>query len=223
MNRAVISFVERNVSHAEIAEKTVLEVGSLDVNGSVRPHLESLAPANYLGVDISEGPSVDDVCDVGQLVSRYGQEAFDVVVTTELVEHVKDWRAAFDNMKQVLRPEGLMIVTTRSAGFKVHGYPYDYWRYEPEDMRAILADFEIKLVERDTFAPGVFVKAAKPRDWSPADLSRIALYSVVTRSRALDVTGAQEAAFKFVYHAHRGYRRLLPESVRSRVKRLVLR
>lgn len=171
------------------------------MNGSVRPVLEALGPASYLGVDIEHGPRVDEVCDVSDLAARYGEDRFDVVVATELVEHVEDWRSAFDNLKRVARPGGLLLVTTRSPGFAVHGYPYDFWRYEPEDMRRIFADFDVDLVEPDPDHPGVFVKARKPADWSPADLEALALYSVIERRRTLAPTRARVALFKVRYTA----------------------
>lgn len=218
-----IAFITGNVTPPMIRGREVLEVGSLDVNGSVRPYLESLAPAKYVGVDIAWGPRVDEVCDVSKLVRRFGEASFDVVISTELVEHVRNWRDAFDQMKRVLRPGGLLVITTRSIGFHVHGYPFDFWRYEPDDMRSILADMRVERMERDSESPGVFVIADKPPAWSPVDATGIALYSVVTRRRTPDIGDSQVAVFKILYKAHQAYRRVLPEAVRARIKRLVVR
>jgi len=171
------------------------------VNGSVRPVLEALEPGSYLGVDIELGPRVDEVCDVADLAGRYGDDRFDVVVATELVEHVEDWRTAFTNLKRVARPGGLLLVTTRSPGFAVHGYPYDFWRYETADMQTIFADFDLDVVETDPDDPGVFVKARKPPDWTPATLDSLALYSVIERRRTLAPTRARVALFKVRYTA----------------------
>ena len=41
----------------------MLEVGSLNVNGSIRPMIESRGPRSYLGVDVLDGPGVDRVVD----------------------------------------------------------------------------------------------------------------------------------------------------------------
>jgi SAM-dependent methyltransferase len=201
----------------------MLEVGSRDVNGTVRPVIEALRPASYLGVDIEAGPGVDELCDVSDLVDRYGEESFDVVVSTELVEHVRNWREAFEQMKRVLRPGGVLLITTRSVGFRVHGYPYDFWRYEPDDMRAIFADMHLDAVASDRVSPGVFTKAVKPRDWRSPDLRAVALYSVVTKSRLGDVTDWQVRWFMLRYEAHRLYRRVLPEAVRASVKAAAVR
>jgi SAM-dependent methyltransferase len=202
-------------------DAVVLEAGARDVNGSVRPYVEALRPASYLGVDIACGPGVDELCAVEELAERYGPGRFDVVIATELVEHVRDWRAAFGNLKRVLRPGGTLLVTTRSKGFKIHGYPYDFWRYEPDDMRRILAEFDVGTVEPDPQAPGVFVVARKPAVWEPQPLEEIELYSVVARRRVRDITELQRAGFMVFYRAHQAYRRALPESVRARVKHAV--
>jgi SAM-dependent methyltransferase len=196
-NASCIAFARAQLSPDDVSGRSVLEVGALDVNGSVRPVIEGFRPARYVGVDIQEGPGVDELCDVTQLTARYGEDQFDVVVSTELVEHVKDWRAAFTNMKRVLRPGGTILVTTRSRNFPIHGYPWDYWRYEPEDMQRIFADFEIVSLERDHEAPGVFIKARKPAvPTLAASLSDIALFSVAAQKRTRDISRQADMLFR---------------------------
>lgn len=191
-----ISFVQRHLSTEDVFGKSVLEVGALDVNGTVRPVIEGLGPASYIGVDIERGPNVDELCDVALLAERYGEESFDVVVSTELVEHVRDWRAAFTNMKRVLRPGGTIVVTTRSREFPIHGYPWDYWRYEPEDMKRIFADFDIVVIEQDREAPGVFVKGRKPSAGGVTSLTDIALYSVIAGRAVIDISPRSDRLFR---------------------------
>jgi SAM-dependent methyltransferase len=196
-NASCIAFARAQLSSNDVLGRSVLEVGALDVNGSVRPVVEALGPATYVGIDIQDGPGVDELCDVAQLTVRYGEEKFDLVVSTELVEHVRDWRVAFTNMKSVLRPGGTILITTRSRGFPIHGYPLDYWRYELEDMQRIFADFEIVAIERDREAPGVFVKARKPAIGAGgASLSDIALFSVATRNRTRNIGRPADVLFR---------------------------
>ena len=99
-----------------IAGLDVLEVGSFDVNGSVRSAAKQHSPGRYVGVDIAPGPGVDVVCSAEDLVKTFGEASFDVVVTTEMLEHVPNWKSAIMQMKQVLRPGGRLILTTRSRG-----------------------------------------------------------------------------------------------------------
>lgn len=158
----------------------MLEVGSLDVNGSLRAHLQAFRPASYLGVDITQGPGVDEVCDAGALLERFGPDRFDIVVTTEMLEHVRDWSRVLTNLKGVLKPGGILVLTTRSPGFPYHGFPHDFWRYEVDEMGRLFADFQIEDLRPDPMQAGVFIRARKPLDYRPADLSDIRLLSMVT-------------------------------------------
>jgi SAM-dependent methyltransferase len=210
-----IEFVRAQLSPAEITGAEVLEVGSRDVNGSVRPLVERGRPARYVGVDIEAGRGVDEICDVSELVSRFGAGQFDVVVSTELLEHVRDWRLAVSQMKEVLRVGGTLLLTTRSKGFGVHAYPYDYWRYEVDDMRRIFGDLDIESLERDPTRPGVFLKARKPHDFSAARLDEVKLYSMVKQRHALSVTEDEAQAFRPPFTLVGFLWGLLPEHVRT--------
>ena len=168
----------------------MLEVGSRYVNGSVRPLIERFShPKEYVGVDIEDGRFVDLILPVERLVEHFGSEAFDIVISTELLEHVKDWRVAVENMKLVLKCGGIIYITTRSHGFQYHGYPYDFWRYDLEDMNKIFSDFTILMLEKDPECPRVFLKAIKPTNYKPNDLKSIALYSIAVGKRTLEVKG----------------------------------
>ena len=72
-NRACIEFGQSQIRPEEVRGKRVIEVGALDVNGSLRSFVESLDPASYLGVDIQMGPGVDLVCNASDLLDRFEQ------------------------------------------------------------------------------------------------------------------------------------------------------
>lgn len=218
-----IEFVASRLGPDDIRGSDVLEVGSRDVNGSVRPLVEQAGPASYVGVDIEGGPGVDEICDASELVQRFGSERFDVVLSTELLEHVRDWRRAVSQMKDVLRPGGTLVITTRSRGFGVHAYPHDYWRYEPDDMRRIFGDLEIESLERDPTRPGVFLKAQKPRNFVPGRLDEVALYSIIRDERVLDVTDEEAREFKPPFSLVGFVWSLLPERIRTNGFRPLLR
>lgn len=197
-NVSGIIFGATNILAKEVKGKRVLEVGSLDVNGSLQTVIKRYQPAEYIGVDLESGPGVDLVCDIYDLVSKFGKESFDLVVCTEVLEHVRDWRTAISNLKGACREGGLILVTTRSRGHRYHGYPADFWRYELEDMRRIFADGEILKLERDPQEFGVFVKVKKTRGFKENNLGRISLYSIVANQRVKNLNPADFRSLYFL-------------------------
>jgi SAM-dependent methyltransferase len=221
-NQACVDFGIANLRKEEVCGKQVIEVGSLDVNGSLRSFVEKFVPQRYIGVDIGHGPGVDITCDATEIVERFGSEAFDVVISTEVLEHIRDWRKVIANFKTILKPGGVLLITTRSRGYGYHGFPFDYWRYEPEDMRAIFSDCNVEAVDRDNLVPGVFVKVRKPDDFTENNLTDYRLYSIIKRKRCCDIGGTNIFLFKIAYPVIIAARNLaskiLPDTVKKTVK-----
>ena len=218
-NPACIDFGARVVNAEDVRGKRVIEVGSMNVNGSLRATIEALGPAKYVGVDLGEGPGVDEVCPAEALEARFGEASFDLVVCTEMLEHVREWRVAVTNLKHLVAPGGVLLITTRSKGFPYHEYPYDYWRFEPDDMRAIFTDFAIEALERDTYMPGVFMKARRKDPNAPEpDLAHYKLYAIVAARRCKHITGIDLALFRVRYPIERFLKTAIPKSVRDAVK-----
>lgn len=94
----------------------VLEVGSLDINGSVRSFFSD---CDYTGLDIGPGKGVDIVCE-GQKYDA-PENTFDHVISCEVMEHNPHWVETFQNMTRVCKPGGLMIMTCATIGRPEHG------------------------------------------------------------------------------------------------------
>lgn len=217
-----LQFAREYLTEKEIKGKKVLEVGSRNVNGSVREIVESLGPQSYLGVDIVNDSGVDEICDISNLVEHFGKESFDVVISTELIEHVRDWRSALSNLKNVLKPTGTLLLTTRSKGFGYHGYPLDFWRYEIDDMKKLFSDMSIDVVESDPLSPGVFLKARKSIRFAEMNLVEHKLYSIVTKKRCQDVSDFDILLFRTVKRPSRNLAsRILPAKTKARIKKMI--
>jgi SAM-dependent methyltransferase len=95
-----------------------LDIGGADVNGSAR----SLIPYvdRWIGLDIAPGPGVDVVADATDgvcLRAALGSaDQFDVVLCTEVLEHVADWRKIVENIWWVLAPGGFAFITAAGCG-----------------------------------------------------------------------------------------------------------
>jgi SAM-dependent methyltransferase len=220
-NEACLDFVATALSEDDVHERHVLEVGSYDANGSPRSILETLGPKSYLGVDIRPGPGVDLICGAEDLINALESRVFDLVVSTEMVEHVRDWRLVVINLKALVAPGGILVITTRSIGFEYHGWPYDFWRYQASDMRLIFSDFYDVEIALDPESPGVFVKARKPEIFRPADLAPLALYSVIRNKRCLNVSWLDFWLFKarqVALSSRRSVTRHIPQHQRDSLK-----
>jgi hypothetical protein len=217
--RPPIEFAASILSPGVVAGRDVLEVGAIATDGTAQERVRARGPRTYVATDIAMGTGVDVVCPAEALMERFGPEAFDVVLATEVVEHIRDWRSAFLNMAGVLRFGGLLVVTTRSIGYPYHGVPHDYWRYQPEDMKRILDGWDFESLEKDPERPGVFLSARKPSG-GLASADDIQLYSIVLGRRALNVSTP-----RVLIHRLRSPRRaaawLLPESVKPPLRRIL--
>jgi len=94
---------------------SVLEIGSADINGSVRNYFQS---NRYVGVDLIPGPGVDLVAQGEDL--RLNRE-FDVAISTECFEHNPKFYETFENMVRHTRPGGLVMFTCATTGRPEHG------------------------------------------------------------------------------------------------------
>ena len=96
---------------------SVVEMGSLNINGTVRVLFEN--PKNYVGIDLGEGTDVDIVCRGEEYDAP--NESFDVAISAECFEHTPQWAETFENMHRLTRKGGLVTFTCASEGRQEHG------------------------------------------------------------------------------------------------------
>ena len=87
MHKQVLEFGRKYLAAVDICSKQVIDVGSLNINGSLKADILKLQPAEYIGIDFRAGKDVDVVCNAKDIVARFGKESFDVVICTEMLEH----------------------------------------------------------------------------------------------------------------------------------------
>lgn len=173
MHESVLAFLKRHIHPEEIRHKRILEVGSCNVNGSPRDIVEPMKPNQYIGVDAGPGRGVDMIVNAEHLWQKFERESFDVVLSTQMLEHVVNWKRIVSQLKLMVRPNGLLYVTTASPGFPYHPYPIDVWRFSNSDFRKIFSDMKILAIEDDPQAPGIFIKTKKATPYVEKDLSAI--------------------------------------------------
>ena len=134
----------------------VLEVGSRDLTSPI-PSARMLFKDKvneYIGIDMLPGPGVDQVID-GHDIKIYFQEGeFDVVVSTDTLEHDRAFWKTVENMRWVLKPGGWMVIAVPTLHCGLHEHPKDYWRFMQEGVGEFFEGFEDCYLETFTIAGG---------------------------------------------------------------------
>ena len=128
--------------------RTVVELGSQDVNGSLREHCPE--GVHYIGLDVMPAKGVDLVIDPGSSLPLATGTA-DAIVTSSAFEHDICFWDTFLELTRILRPGGLLYVNVPSNG-DFHRYPLDCWRFYPDAGVALVQwagrrGIEIELIE----------------------------------------------------------------------------
>ena len=106
---------------------------------------------NRIALDIKAGRRVRVIGDAMSL-GLLG-DTFDVVLCTEVLEHLPEPQRAIDEMFRVLRPGGTLLLTTRFL-FPIHDAPHDYFRFTKYGLRYLLRRFTILELHEETDSVG---------------------------------------------------------------------
>jgi hypothetical protein len=128
---------------AEIKGSSILEIGSMDWNGSARPYFSTAA--RYVGVDHAPGPSVDVVCPAAE--TKFKPLEFDILICLSVFEHDPDWRRSFCHNLQWIKEWGLLIVCWGAEGNLCHG-PLPWAIVPVNDFMKMSQESNVFIVER---------------------------------------------------------------------------
>ena len=157
--------------HAEPLPLTILDVGGRDVNGHVR---DLFPEALWTALDALAGPGVGILADI---TTWAPVRTWDVVISTETLEHVDGWPAAVATMAKALRPGGAMILTAATdprlphSGFDggaVHPGEF-YGNVDAGELRRVLVELGVTVevdvsCEGDVYAWGRSLVTAPARN-----------------------------------------------------------
>lgn len=176
MRHAALEFA-RDVAENFPIVGPVVEMGARAAEGqedvaNVRP---MFGDVDYIGCDIQEGLGVDQIEDIHNL--SFADGSVGTIICLETLEHVYDPIRAVQEMHRVLRPGGVLAISSLMF-FPIHAHPWDFWRFTPEGFDLILKPFPSRLVLAHgvAYLPegvyGIGVKGADP-DLGPQRLPRV--------------------------------------------------
>jgi len=105
----------------------ILDVGC--AGGSLLKSLGELGFANSYGIDLSENAvKACHACGLGNVFHRSGEQTgfpdshFDLVIASDVLEHIVDGEAVLQEWNRILRPGGRIIVFVPAFGFLWSGH-----------------------------------------------------------------------------------------------------
>ena len=152
--KGLYPFLERQF--AQIAGgANVLNVGAGgDIEELLRRHAEARSfQVTSFDIDPDRGPEI-----VGDIATfDFGDRRFDVVVMSEVLEHVRAPEEAIKNVHEILSPGGGLILSTPFI-FPMHDGPHDYYRFTRYGLEWLLRDFsDVDIFARNTWPEAVNV------------------------------------------------------------------
>jgi hypothetical protein len=167
MHQQAFEWIAAQVARSARPAPSVLEIGSLDINGSVRPLFPGAS--HYHGLDLVAGDGVDEVADAATWTPP---RTYDVVVSAEVLEHAPAWRANHTMMWAATAPGGLLFMTCAADpraphsavdGWDVRDGEY-YANVGAADVRSLIAGWDAPdwSVERAADRGDLYLRVAHP-------------------------------------------------------------
>jgi cyclopropane fatty-acyl-phospholipid synthase-like methyltransferase len=113
MHDAALAFLTEQIQLHGLEDcERVLDLGGRDVNGTVHSQFNKVRV-----LDIREGEGVDIVADAA---TWEPDDAYQVVLCTEVLEHTGSWRSIIATAYEALEPGGILLCTCASRSRPPH-------------------------------------------------------------------------------------------------------
>ncbi len=117
----------------------------LDVGCGEKPYRSWMPGAeSWLGVDLADGPDVDVVIAAGEQWPVQ-EDGFDVVLCTQVIEHVGDPALTLREIARALAPGGTLLMTVPFT-YNEHDRPHDYRRLTRHGARGLVEAHGLEVI-----------------------------------------------------------------------------
>lgn len=133
-------------------DQKVLNIGS---GGQIYQVIKQVC-GSVIQVDIDPDRKPDVVADVCSM-EMFEDSSIDAVFMMEVLEHVKEPKAALLEIQRVLKPGGKLIMSTPFI-FPIHDAPYDFYRFTRYGLDYMLKDYkDVNIFSRNDYIHAVVV------------------------------------------------------------------
>lgn len=118
----------------------------LDIGAKNSPYIDSLTKIcdDYMTLDIDINTNPDICGDIHNI--NWEDNYFDVVVATEVLEHLHDPKLAINQINRILKPGGICILSVPFL-YPYHPDPQDFYRYTIDGLYSLFQNFTDVKVE----------------------------------------------------------------------------
>lgn len=109
-----------------------------------RPLIEPLVK-RYIGVDLPTNPLADAHLSP-EGAAPVEDASVDVVLSSQVLEHVDDPARYLAECRRMLRPGGLLVLSTHGL-WVYHPHPADWWRWTGDGLRRIIQQAGFEVIE----------------------------------------------------------------------------
>ena len=107
-------------------------------------HLLTGRCSRYIKLDIGKNNSADILVLENEKIPL-PDSSWDVILSTQVLEHVADPGFYLSECRRLLKPGGKLILSTHGI-WPYHPFPEDYWRFTESGLKKILRDNRFKTV-----------------------------------------------------------------------------
>jgi len=122
----------------------------LDVGAGDSPNKKYFKNVCYLTQDVVQNKteSIKYVCDINEGIPKIQSATVDVILCTQVLEHVKEPHKVFKEFNRLLKAGGRLFLTTNMC-YEEHMIPHDYFRYTQYGLRYLSesSGFEVESIK----------------------------------------------------------------------------
>lgn len=131
------------------SELKILDIGSFDKTGDYNyGRILNEEKWTYQGLDLREGNNVDIIVE-DPYNWEIEDESYDLIVSGQAFEHIEFFWLTLEEIKRILKPNGLFFLIVPSTG-PVHRNPYDCYRFNEDSMKAFAKYVNFQVIECGT-------------------------------------------------------------------------
>jgi SAM-dependent methyltransferase len=118
-------FIRKAAAEVDLVGRVVIDIGA-----GAGGYSKYFTSCTYLLQDIQQNDlgTINIICDIVDGAQVISSESADAIITTQVLEHIRDPHKAFHEFARILKPGGKIFLTTHMA-FEEHMKPHDYFRF----------------------------------------------------------------------------------------------